>query len=162
MNRTADLAYAADRARIEDLLARYFFAMDWFDADAYAATFSEDGILDWAGGLVRGRDQIRSEAGSMAAHFQGRAQADAPLRPARLRHFITNLALDINGDRAFGRAYWFEFDNAVRGRWPYVGAYGHSEDEFIKIDGKWLIKHRKIFNEMMPERVAADVNPVAG
>ena len=35
-----DAQYARDRAEIEDLQARYLFALDWQDADAYAATFS--------------------------------------------------------------------------------------------------------------------------
>ena len=38
--------YAADRAAIEDLMARYLLAMDYHDADAYAECFTEDGVLD--------------------------------------------------------------------------------------------------------------------
>ena len=40
---TYDEAYAADRAEIEDLMARSLFAIDYFDWDAYVATFAEDG-----------------------------------------------------------------------------------------------------------------------
>ena len=46
--------YADDRAAIVDLQARYVMAMDYFDADGYAAVFTEDGVLDWARGLVEG------------------------------------------------------------------------------------------------------------
>jgi hypothetical protein len=35
--------YAQDRAEIEDLMARYLFAIDYFDWDAYVGTFAEDG-----------------------------------------------------------------------------------------------------------------------
>jgi hypothetical protein len=39
--------YASDRAQIEDLQARYLFAMNWGDFETYASTFAEDGVLDW-------------------------------------------------------------------------------------------------------------------
>ena len=58
--------YAADRAEIADLMARYLFAMDYHDADAYAECFTEDGELDWAMGVARGREAIRAEARSFA------------------------------------------------------------------------------------------------
>ncbi len=160
MSEADDIQYAANRARIEDLISRYLFALDWWDAGAYAATFAEDGILDWAGGIVQGRDAIRREAQNMRAHFARIEGAHAPLRPARLRHYITNLTVKIDGDRAAGRAYWFETNNDVPGRWPYVGGYGHFEDDFVKVSGNWLFARHKIYNEALAERVATLVNPV--
>ncbi|MEO5597256.1 MAG: nuclear transport factor 2 family protein [Novosphingobium sp.] len=47
------MSYADDRAEIEDLMARYLFALDFFDADTYADTFTQDGVLDWAMGIRR-------------------------------------------------------------------------------------------------------------
>ena len=41
----AGTSYADDRAAIEDLQARYLFAMDFGDPDLYVTTFTEDGIL---------------------------------------------------------------------------------------------------------------------
>jgi hypothetical protein len=38
--------YADDRAAIVDLQARYVMAMDYFDADCYAAVFAEGAVLD--------------------------------------------------------------------------------------------------------------------
>ena len=55
----ADNTDAADRAAIIDLQHRYVLAMDYFDADGYAAVFTEDGVLDWARGEVKGRAAIR-------------------------------------------------------------------------------------------------------
>jgi len=160
MTHSGQASYAEDRARIEDLQARYMFALDWHDADAYAATFTEDGILDWALGIAEGRDAIRQEALGMRTMFARKEAADAPLRPARLRHFITNVTLRIEGDRATGHAYWMELDNDVRGRWPYVGGYGHYEDELRKVDGEWLFSRRKIYNEILATRTAPETNPV--
>lgn len=152
--------YAEDRARIEDLQSRYMFALNWQDAEAYAATFTEDGVLDWAGGVVEGRAAIIAEVRGMRAHFARHEQADAPIRPARLRHFITNVTLSVEGDHARGRAYWFELNNDARDRWPYVGGYGHYEDALRRVDGTWLFSRRKIFNEVLEARAATSTNPV--
>ena len=38
--------YGEDRAEIEDLQARYLFALDFHDPDLYVSTFTEDGVLD--------------------------------------------------------------------------------------------------------------------
>jgi hypothetical protein len=153
--------HTADRVEIQDLQARYLFALDWQDADAYAATFTADGVLDWAGGVVDGREAIRKEVHGMRAYFEKREQADAPVRPARLRHFISNVVVDFDGDRATGRAYWFELYDDNRDRRPYVGGYGHYEDELRRVDGHWLFTRRKIYNEMLPSRPASSVNPVS-
>ena len=56
------MSYASDRAEIADLMARYLFAMDYNDYDAYAECFAEDGELDYAMGTTRGREAIRAEA----------------------------------------------------------------------------------------------------
>jgi hypothetical protein len=157
----ARLRFAADRAEIEQLQAEYMFALDWQDADAYAATFTEDGVLDWAQGVCHGREAIREEAKGMYAHFARMAAAYAPERRPRLRHFISNVVLFIEGDTATGYAYWHEFNNDVRGRWPYLAGYGTYEDALRRVDGKWLFTRRKILNENMADRVAPEINPVS-
>jgi hypothetical protein len=152
-------SYGEDRAAIEDLQARYMFALDWQDSDTYSATFTEDGILDWAGGITRGRDAIRADVRGMREHFAKHEAADAPIRPARLRHVITNMVIRIYGNQATGRAYWFELNDDVHDRRPYLGAYGHYEDELRKVHGHWLFSKRKIYNEQMDSRAASAENP---
>jgi hypothetical protein len=51
-------SYLEDRVKIEDLMARYIFALDWRDAEGYAATFTEDGVLNYGGGQAVGREAI--------------------------------------------------------------------------------------------------------
>ena len=155
----AAIQYAADRAEIENLQARYMFALDWQDAEAYASTFTEDGVLDWAGGIATGRAAIMEEVRGMRAVFARKEAGDAPRRPARLRHFITNVVLKIEGDRATGRAYWSELNNDNRDRWPFVGGYGHYTDELARVDGRWLFTRRKIWNEILEDRTAGADNP---
>jgi len=154
-----DAQYARDRAEIEDLQARYLFALDWQDADAYAATFTPDGVLDWTGGIIRGRDAIRAEVGKMKANFAKHDAVDAPLRPARLRHLTSATVIRVDGDRATSAVEWFEIDDDSKKRTPNVTAYGHFEDELRRVDGKWLIASHKIYNENLENRVAGPKNP---
>ena len=53
-------SYAEDRAAIEDLQARYLFALDFHDPDLYVSTFTEDGVLDYGSGEVKGRQAIKT------------------------------------------------------------------------------------------------------
>ena len=153
-------SYADDRAEIENLQARYLFALDWQDPDEYASVFAEDGVLDWVGGIVRGREAIREECHGMRTYFSKRGDGELPTRAPRLRHFITSVVITVDGDRASSRSLWFEIDNDTRLRTPYVGGYGHYEDELSRVDGKWLFTFRKIWNECMADRAASFDNPV--
>lgn len=151
--------YGNDRAEIEDLQARYLFAFDWQDAEAYASTFTEDGVLDFAGGVIEGRDAIRTEIEEFGEMIKKRRAAMGPERPSRIRHYISNVIIKVEGDTAISRSYWWEFNNDQRERTPYLGAYGHYEDDLKKVDGQWLFSRRKIYNERRAELAAGDESP---
>ena len=72
---SAEGSYAEDRAKIEDLQARYLFALDFRDAEAYAATFAEDGVLDYGAGKIKGRQAIREMVAGLRANAE-RQQAE--------------------------------------------------------------------------------------
>ncbi len=156
----ADGSPADDRAAIENLQARYMFALDWRDPDAYAATFAEDGEVVSAAATARGREAIRAEVVAMRESDRAAAAA-AGLRPFSRRHVITNLVLDIDGDRAAGRAYWTSYNNDNPERAPYLESFGHYEDELVKVDGEWLFARRVIYNEETADRAASDDWPLA-
>src|SRR4051812_1498101 len=107
-------SYAEDRAAIEDLQARYLFAMDFHDPDLYVTTFTEDGILDVGSGEIKGRQAIKDVIARMP-----QPAATAEMRPAVGRHNISNIVIKVDGNRAAGRAYWFHYSNdnpETRGR----------------------------------------------
>ena len=54
------ISYAEERALIENLQARYLFALDFKDHDRYVTTFTPDGILDVGNGAVVGREAIKA------------------------------------------------------------------------------------------------------
>lgn len=153
-------SYGEDRAKIEDLQARYMFAMDFKDADTYASCFTQDGVLDYAGGVETGRDAIRAFINrTKAAEAAQLAKDKSGLRPARARHSITNIVLKIAGDKATGRAYWSSLSNDNDKRTGFISGYGHYEDELVKQNGQWLFTRRKIFNEVLEWRAAPAQSP---
>jgi uncharacterized protein (TIGR02246 family) len=153
-------SYAEDRVEIQNLQARYMFAMDFRDADTYAGTFAPDGVLDYAGGVEHGRAEIAGMINGMKKRAAEAAAKDTSgLRPARMRHNITNMVLKIDGDRATGRAYWVAFNDNNPDRKAEIAGYGHYEDEMQKIDGQWYFTKRKIYNEQFAPRAAGDQNP---
>ncbi len=153
-------SYAQDRAEIEDLMARYLFAIDYFDWDAYVATFAEDGELEFAAGVSKGRAAIRAAATRFAEGI-GRFYHTEDGKPAILRHVILQSSIRVEGDRAWGRSLWLEMANHGPGDTMKMGTYGIYEDEFTKVGGRWLIARRNVLNEFIPNRRSGPENPVA-
>ena len=168
-------SYAEDRAQIEDLQARYMFALDFKDADTYVSTFTEDGILDIVGMKWEGRENIReifdrrspatpedeetSAAEPSESEENPAAEGAEGLYPATGRHNITNIVLKMDGDHAVGRAYWFHYGNDNPERKAVLNSYGHYEDEMVKVNGEWLFSKRVIYNEQMAEWIGPTENP---
>jgi len=152
--------YGKDRAEIEDLMARYLFAIDYHDWDAYVATFAEDGEITFASGSFKGREVIR-EAVTRFAEGIGRFYHTEDGQPAKLRHIVLQTVIRVEGDRAWGRSQWLEMANHGPGDEPKIGTYGVYEDEFTRVDGRWLIARRNVLNEFIPNRSSGPANPVA-
>ncbi len=158
--------YAADRAEIEDLMARYLFALDYNDIDTFMAMFTEDAEFEFAPGTVRGKAAIRAAVTGFKQRI-GEIYVDEEGRPAVLRHVLAHTVIRVEGDRAWTRAQWFEMaDDGPRHesgrRSPKMGTFGIYADELRKVDGHWLFAKRRILNEFLPGRESGPENPVAG
>jgi hypothetical protein len=157
--------YADDRAAIVDLQARYVMAMDYIDADGYAAVFAEDGVLDWSRGPVEGREAIREFMATGTYDFtQGAPEAETPEGknwPSTVRHLITNQVIDVDGDTAQALTYRIQINNnADRAKVEWM-LYGSWYDEFVKVDGEWLFSLHRIHKEGLPHTfTAGEENPV--
>jgi ketosteroid isomerase-like protein len=152
-------SYAEDRALIEDLQARYMFALDFKDADKYLATFTEDGVLDIGTGEIKGHEAIRKIISGMPSNQQAAAKQASKLYPATGRHNITNIVIKVDGDKASGVAYWFHYGNNNPKRTATLDSYGHYVDEMAKVNGKWLFTKRRIYNELVADWIAPAGNP---
>lgn len=140
-------------------MARYLFAMDYHDADTYAECFTPDGVLDYAMGLLEGREAIRAEARSFAAKI-GEIFKDHEGNPAKLRHVIGQQAIRVEGDRAWNTGFWWEMTNGGPAGALATPSFGTYEDELARVEGRWLFARRKIYNEFLPGRESGADNPV--
>jgi hypothetical protein len=104
-------------------------------------------------------DAIREGAEVLWQLFSGLEEGETATSAPTRRHFIANQVLDIDGDTAKGRAYWYEFDIGMSGQQPFVLAYGYYEDELRKTDGKWLFSKRAIYNVILEGREGSAENP---
>ena len=152
--------YGEDRAEIEDLMARYLFAIDYFDWDAYVATFADDGELEFASGVSRGHDAIRKAVTDFSKGI-GRFYHTADGKPAKLRHIILQSAIRVEGDHAWARSQWLEMANHGEGDQPKIGTYGEYEDTLKRVNGHWLFARRNVLNEFIPKRNSGPADPVA-
>ena len=139
-------SYADDRSDIEDLQARYLFALDFRDPEVYVSTFTEDGILDVGSGEIKGREAIKQTIAKMP-----QPAATAGVRPAVGRHNISNIVIKVDGNKARSRAYWFHYSNDNPKRAGVFDGFGHYEDELVKVKGRWLFAKRRIYNENRDE-----------
>jgi hypothetical protein len=159
--------YADNRAAIVDLQGQYVFAMDYFDAVGYAAVFAEDGVLDWAGGLVEGRQAIHDFMATGTYDLTRGAPAaetrDGKNWPSTVRHLLTNQVVNVDedGNTASARTYWIQFNNNEdRGNVEWM-LFGSWYDEFVKIDGEWFFSLHRIYNEGNPGTfTAGQANPL--
>jgi hypothetical protein len=152
--------YAQDRAEIEDLMGRYLFAIDYFDWDAYVATFTKDGVLEFASGTTVGREAIRATVSKFSERI-GQTYHTEDGKPAKLRHVALQSVIRVEGDRAWGRTLWLEMANHGPKDTMKMGTFGIYEDEFSRVDGQWLIAKRRVLNEFLKNRQSGPGNPVA-
>jgi uncharacterized protein (TIGR02246 family) len=127
----------SDKDEIRELLARYCFALDADRFEDMAALFTPDGVWQTAFGTGSG------QAGIVA---QARSIATGP-RPRRV-HLTTNIVIDLDGETATARSNWALVQNSPDG--PTIGSGGAYSDRLIKLDGRWLFKHRTIDRFIAP------------
>ena len=95
--------YARDRAEIEDLMARYLFALDYNDLDTFIAMFTEDAVFDFARGRIEGKGAILEAVKGFKARI-GELYKDEDGNPAVLRHVLAHAAIRLSSPRL--AKYW--------------------------------------------------------
>jgi uncharacterized protein (TIGR02246 family) len=123
-----------DRTMINDLFVRYTTALDAGDVETIVGCFTEDGALESpAVGVYAGRQGIREFAERFARFRERRSQ---------LRHFISNLAVQVNGDQAHATCYLLNV--MTRGGKTELMPPGRYDCRLMKVDGEWLFSHRLV------------------
>lgn len=116
---------AEDRVAIVELVATYNHAIDGHDGEAWAATFTADGVFE-----VTGRDAVEGRAALVAMVEDQDAGSE-------VRHWTTNFVIDAEGEGASLRC-----DLALL-RGSSVLLTGRYEDQLVRGDGGWRFTRRR-------------------
>jgi len=142
-----DLGTYADRIAVEDVMARYVWAVDSLDADGYVAVFTDDAVIDSNGSISRGHAEIRKVVTGLIQRRDANKAKGVPT--ANLYHVISNVRIMFpKPDEAVHLSYWQTVRRGADGTMQ-AAAMGRSEDRLVKRGGKWLIESRKltVFND---------------
>jgi uncharacterized protein (TIGR02246 family) len=125
-----------DRAAIHDLFTRYCCALDNGEVETVVDCFTADAVLKSPVIDLKGHEAIRAFAGRFAAQRAAGTQ---------FRHMVTNIAAEIDGDRATATAYLLVLiskDSAHHTLPP-----GRYECELVKDGGTWRFSRRVVFHD---------------
>jgi uncharacterized protein (TIGR02246 family) len=131
-----------DRVAVEDVMARYVWAVDSLDPEGYVAVFTEDAIIDSNGSISTGHGEIRAIVTSLMQRRDDNRAKGVPT--ANLYHVISSVRITFpNPGEAVHQSYWQtvrrDTDNKMT-----AAAMGRSEDRLVKRDGRWLIQWRTL------------------
>lgn len=130
---------ARDRAQIEQLMWDYVEAIDGWNADAYAATFTEDGAFL----NTKGRDALRQMVLDLKKSQDERSADGASI--GNMHHIMSNMNIEfVTPDHA--RVYYYHmtvFGNGLNPP-PRVASVGRGLDDVVRVSGKWLIRNRNV------------------
>jgi uncharacterized protein (TIGR02246 family) len=131
-----------DRIAVEDVMARYVWAVDSLDADGYVAVFTKDAVIDSNGNFSKGHEEIRKIVTSLIQRRDDNKAKGLP--PSNLYHVISSVRITFpKPGEALHQSYWQTVRRDKDGR-MIAAAMGRSEDRLVKRDGKWLIQFRKL------------------
>ena len=131
-----------DRIAVEDVMARYVWAVDSLDADRYAAVFTDDAVIDSNGTISKGHGEIRGIVTSLSKRRDDNKAKGLPA--SNLYHVISSVRITFpKPGEALHQSYWQTVRRDKDGR-MIAAAMGRSEDRLVKRNGTWLIQFRKL------------------
>jgi uncharacterized protein (TIGR02246 family) len=137
-----DLGSYQDRMAVEDVMARYVWAVDSLDAEGYVAVFTEDAIIDSNGSISKGHEAIRKIVTSLIERRD--ANKAKGVATANLHHVISNVRITFpKPGEAVHQSYWQTVRRDKDGQMT-AAAMGRSEDRLVKRHGTWLIQRRTL------------------
>jgi 3-phenylpropionate/cinnamic acid dioxygenase small subunit len=132
-----------DRAALHDLYARYAYAFDGADPEAWSALFTADGVFAPPGiDPVVGTEELQSFVELRAKGLPG------------MRHLMANVLVEETSEGARGQAYFLCIRLSEDGKFRLRNS-GRYEDEFAREDGSWKIARRTVVAELPVDLVDA-------
>jgi uncharacterized protein (TIGR02246 family) len=128
-----ETAWLVDRIKIRELTARYNHCFDDGDAEGFAATFTEDGVMEVTGGFT----------------VSGRAALEQMClnTPYGIVHVTVDPVVEVDGDRAVQETTVLVLqrpkpDAAPEERTSSLFRTGRYRDELVRTDGGWRFARR--------------------
>jgi uncharacterized protein (TIGR02246 family) len=122
-----------DREEIRELYARYAMTIDSGAFDEWVDCFTDDGVFESARmGRHAGRDGLRRFTAIYKESLGG----------AAVRHVITNVSFQVDGDRGTGACYLVYY-HLKDGRVQQT-AVGQYRDRLRKSNGRWKFESRQV------------------
>jgi ketosteroid isomerase-like protein len=115
-----------DYTEIEQLYAKYNWAIDSGDAQAWADTFVEDGVFN----NFKGQEQLKGFVNRWVNDMNGLTR----------KHWISNLSVTGDGKTAQGKVYLLLVD--VSGQQPTIITSASYSDELVKTSEGWRFSKR--------------------
>jgi hypothetical protein len=121
-----------DREAITDLIYRYCRAMDRIDREQGYAIWHPDGTADYGADVYQGSsrgfvDQVCEQHARLLRHS----------------HQVTNIVIEVDGDRAGSESYYTTALRMMRGEaMTEIRVWGRYIDTWSKRDERWGIDHR--------------------
>jgi len=148
------LQEVTDKQAITEVIYRYCRGLDRMDADGARSVWHADGTADY-GSMFEG-------TGAQFVEWVWGVHAAM----ARHSHQITNIIIEVDGDRAVSEAYVTvalrtrakaEAERAVE-----IEARGRYLDRWSRRDGRWAIDHRKFVQDLQRTHDADPLEPDEG
>lgn len=121
-----------DQLSIQQLYARYNHAIDSGKGDAWAATFTPEGVFSSANGTFAGSEALAGFANGFAQQLKA-------------RHWTNNLVLEATESGATGTCYLILL-RLTPGERPPAGILATAiyNDELVKVSGDWRFAKRAV------------------
>jgi hypothetical protein len=148
-----ELTALVERVAIEEFFYDYYAQFRPDSQHDFQSFFTADAHLDVNGFVVDGRDKIKTTYAQIDAGGEGEEKKAEGAVPGGMGEMVvTNLKIDLQGDRAVGTLVWHAIMSDLVTTAPKVIEYGRERTELVKKDGRWLISSRVVLTEGgMPE-----------
>jgi hypothetical protein len=130
-NGRAGALTAQDYVDIQQLYARYNWAIDAGDVESYVALYTPDGSFN----TFNGADGLRT----FMKNRQGGTR----------RHWNSNLVIMPSPEGASGKVYLVLVDVGLKP--PAISSAARYEDRLVKVNGRWLFKKRQTSPDPAPQ-----------
>ena len=149
-----------DEATIRRLLDDYMGLLRSRDWDNYIKLFSKQGQIDIVEGVLTGRDAIRTRMDNASKRMA--AAAAAQNRPPRQSaEILSDVRVQVSGDTATAKSRFTFLGEQEDGSFRVTGS-GIYTDTWIREEGEWRIKMRKVSWDLLAGAGAAAAAPQSG